>query len=113
MPPGIEELEMLYAPMKNLSRPLPNVRLPTFSPSGVNNSIENHLLQDRMPRPHPLLNLKKPNGSMDDTNDRGGWKELEIVEDDPLTGPRLPKSLSREDDEESVIRCASIRIRRA
>ena len=53
LPPGIEELESLYAPMKNLSRPLP--------------SAKNYSNHGTMPLPHPLSNwnqieaLKKMN----------------------------------------------------
>ena len=51
VPRGIEELEMLYAPMKNLSMPLPNAR----KYSGTS-----------MPQPHPLVDWRN---------------ELQIVED--------------------------------
>ena len=51
VPRGIEELEMLYAPMKNLSVPLPNAR----KYSG-----------NTMPQPHPLIDWRN---------------ELQIVED--------------------------------
>ena len=51
LPKGIEELELLYAPMKNLSAPLPNAR----KYSGT-----------AMPQPHPLFDLRH---------------ELKIVED--------------------------------
>jgi len=51
VPRGIEELEMLYAPMKNLSVPLPNAR----KYSG-----------NTMPKPHPLIDWRN---------------ELQIVED--------------------------------
>ena len=54
LPKGIEELELLYAPMKNLTAPLPNAR--KYSGSS-------------MPQPHPLFN------SFDLRN------ELKIVED--------------------------------
>ena len=46
LPPGIEELESLYAPMKNLSRPLPSAT--------ASISTQNYSDQTVMPLPHPL-----------------------------------------------------------
>ena len=64
-----------------------------------------------MPRPHPLLNIKKQNGDGNGVNEhRGGWKELEIVEDDPITGQRLHKSLPRDDDQDSIIRFVQTKV---
>ena len=42
LPPGIAELEQFYAPMKNLSKPLPSFGAGTYS--------------EKMPIPHPLAN---------------------------------------------------------
>lgn len=47
LPPGIQELESLYAPMKNLSRPLP--------------SALNYPQHETMPHPHPLSNWNELN----------------------------------------------------
>ena len=47
LPPGIEELESLYAPMKNLSRPLPSAK---------HYSDHSSTADGTMPIPHPLCN---------------------------------------------------------
>ena len=51
LPPGIQELESLYAPMKNLSQPLPSAR-------NYSDAI--------MPLPHPLDNHWRPRGRDED-----------------------------------------------
>ena len=93
---------MMYAPMKNLSKLLPNANLASFSTSIDDNMVQTPLLVDRMPRPHPLRSISSPTGYRNGDNEhRGGWKDLQIVEDDPLRSPRL---CTRDDDEESIIR---------
>ena len=97
---------MMYAPMKNLSKPLPNAQLPSFSSLKDNISSQTPLLTGRMPRPHPLSNMEKQNSDISKaTEHRGGWKELEIVEDDPLSSKFSHNSVPRDDDQESIIRC--------
>ena len=93
---------MMYAPMKNLTRPLPNANLHSFSTSIDDNMVQTPLLADRMPRPHPLRSISSPTGYRNpDSEHRGGWKDLQIVEDDPLRSQRL---YTRDDDQESIIR---------
>ena len=100
---------MMYAPMKNLSKPLPNSNLPSFSKSIEEYAIQTPLLENRMPRPHPLRSISSPDGyRIVDNQHRGGWKDLEIVENDPLTGQRPQKSFARDDDQESIIRLVSL-----
>ena len=96
---------MMYAPMKNLSKPLPNANLPSFSTPMDDNIIQTPLLADRMPRPHPLRSISSPDGYGRGNNEhRGGWKDLQIVEDDPLSAERLQRISTRDDDQESIIR---------
>ena len=93
---------MMYAPMKNLTKPLPNANLPSFNTSIDDNMVHTPLLADRMPRPHPLRSISSPTGyGNEDNQHRGGWKDLQIVEDDPLRSQRL---FTRDDDQESIIR---------
>ena len=96
---------MMYAPMKNLSKPLPSANFPAFSTTIENYSIQQPLLINEMPRPHPLRSLSSPNGYRTGENElRGGWKDLEIVERDALGSHRQTKTFARDDDQESIIR---------
>ena len=95
---------MMYAPMKNLSKPLPNANLPSFRASVEENLAQTSLTANRMPRLHPLRSISSPNGYRNSDNElRGGWQDLQIVENDPLISQRPP--FSRDDDQESIIRC--------
>ena len=96
---------MMYAPMKNLSKPLPSANFPAFSTTIENYSIQQPLLINEMPRPHPLRCLSSPNGYRTGENElRGGWNDLKIVENDALGSHRQTKTFAREDDQESIIR---------
>ncbi len=54
LPPGIRELETLYAPMKNLSEPLPSARESGFLTTGA------------MPAPHPIWGAARVSPDDDD-----------------------------------------------
>ena len=102
---------MMYAPMKNLSRQLPNANLPSFSTCIDDKIIQTPLLADQMPRPHPLRSISSPTGYRNGDNEqRGGWKDLQIVENDPITGQRSERLFTRDDDQESIIRLELIAI---
>ena len=104
-PSGIEELEMMYAPMKNLSKPLPNANHPSFRASVEENLAQTSLIANRMPRPHPLRSISNPASYRNGDNDlRGGWKDLQIVENDPTLSQRATNLFPRDDDQESIIR---------
>ena len=102
---------MMYAPMKNLSRPLPNANIPSFRASVEESLAQTSLIANRMPRPHPLRSISSPTGYRNGDNElRGGWKDLQIVENDPMVAHCPPNSFSRDDDQESIIRFVPIYI---
>ena len=70
LPKGIEELELLYAPMKNLSAPLPNAR----KYSGT-----------AMPQPHPLFDLRNELKIVEDFERRKLSDDDQVKKDNLLT----------------------------
>ena len=91
--------------MKNLSKPLPNANHPSFRASVEENLAQTSLMANRMPRPHPLRSISNPAGYRNGDNElRGGWKDLQIVENDPTISQRATNLFARDDDQESIIR---------